>query len=160
LYEQLGFEPLGPAVPCGQARFVPMVVTPERIKERIGRAIELWRKRLAKQGSGGRSQESGVRGQESGVRSQESGVRGRESAEVHGRSEGPSSLTPGPWPLTPAAVCLLPGPVAIAPAVRAAFQQPPLYHRAAEFIERFEEVRRRLGDLVGGCDVALWTGSG
>jgi aspartate aminotransferase-like enzyme len=57
-------------------------------------------------------------------------------------------------------VCLLPGPVAIAPAVRDAFHQPPIYHRGPEFIARFAQVRRTLGDLVGGRDVALLNGSG
>jgi hypothetical protein len=46
LYEQLGFERLGPAVPCGSARFVPMIVTPGRIAEQTGHAMALWRKRL------------------------------------------------------------------------------------------------------------------
>ncbi|OAI40683.1 hypothetical protein AYO40_04540, partial [Planctomycetaceae bacterium SCGC AG-212-D15] len=57
-------------------------------------------------------------------------------------------------------VCLLPGPVAISAAVRDAFHQPPVYHRGPEFIERFAQVRRTLGDLVGGRQVALLNGSG
>jgi aspartate aminotransferase-like enzyme len=57
-------------------------------------------------------------------------------------------------------ICLLPGPVAIAPAVREAFHQPPVYHRGPAFIDRFAQVRRTLGDLVGGRDVALLNGSG
>jgi aspartate aminotransferase-like enzyme len=57
-------------------------------------------------------------------------------------------------------VCLLPGPVPTSEAVRAAFHQPPVYHRGPEFIELFQEVRRQLGDLVGGRDVALLNGSG
>jgi aspartate aminotransferase-like enzyme len=133
LYEQLGFEPLGPAVPCGQARFVPMVATPARMAERLGRAIELWRKRLERQGSE-------VTGDSEGSLARDA-------------SEGVSSLTPAP-------ICLLPGPVSVAPAVTAAFQQPPVYHRGTEFIERFQRVRRALGELVGGRDVALFTGSG
>jgi aspartate aminotransferase-like enzyme len=62
--------------------------------------------------------------------------------------------------VTPEPVCLLPGPVTIAPAVRQAFHQPPVYHRGPEFIGRFQQVRRSLGDMVGGRDVAILNGSG
>ena len=57
-------------------------------------------------------------------------------------------------------VCLLPGPVTTAEAVRAAFHQPPIYHRGPEFIRRFMKVRSLLGKIVGGRDVALLNGSG
>src|SRR5262249_49993317 len=57
-------------------------------------------------------------------------------------------------------VCLLPGPVSVAPAVREAFRQPPLYHRGPEFIALLEAVRRQLGEMVGGRDVAVVNGSG
>lgn len=57
-------------------------------------------------------------------------------------------------------VCLLPGPVTISAAVREAFHQPPIYHRGSEFIALFQKVRRILGDLVGGRDVAILNGSG
>lgn len=57
-------------------------------------------------------------------------------------------------------VCLLPGPVTTSQAVRAAFHQPPIYHRGPEFIDLFQQVRRTLGDMVGGRDVALLNGSG
>src|SRR5437899_1700983 len=57
-------------------------------------------------------------------------------------------------------VCLLPGPVTTAPAVQGAFHQPPIYHRGPEFIALFQKVRRRLGEIVGGRDVALFNGSG
>lgn len=57
-------------------------------------------------------------------------------------------------------VCLLPGPVTIAAAVHRAFQQPPIYHRGPEFLALFRQVRRTLGGLVGGRDVALFNGSG
>jgi aspartate aminotransferase-like enzyme len=60
----------------------------------------------------------------------------------------------------PQAICLLPGPVATSPAVCAAFNQPPLYHRGPEFIALFAKVRRTLSSLVGGRDVALLNGSG
>ena len=57
-------------------------------------------------------------------------------------------------------VCLLPGPVALSVGVRTALQNPPLYHREPEFVTLFENVRARLGSLVGGRDVALFVGSG
>src|SRR5262249_45579201 len=60
----------------------------------------------------------------------------------------------------PEPVCLLPGPVPVAPAVRAAFQQSPIYHRGWEFIRLFQKVRRTLGELVGRRGVALLNGSG
>jgi aspartate aminotransferase-like enzyme len=71
--------------------------------------------------------------------------------------------TPSPVsPVSPASppLSLLPGPVAMASAVRAAFAEPPLYHREPAFLDRYEELRRRLGELVGGREVALWNGSG
>jgi aspartate aminotransferase-like enzyme len=136
LYEQLGFEALGPAVPCGQARFVPMVATPARMAERNGRAMQLWRKRLERQVT------SRVEGRGSKI---------EEDSNLRSSTLDPRSST---------SVCLLPGPVAVAPAVTAAFHQSPVYHRATEFIERFQQVRQALGELVGGRDVALFTGSG
>src|SRR5438445_6274306 len=71
--------------------------------------------------------------------------------ESHMQRVAPSRATP---------VCLLPGPVTIAPAVSHAFHQPPIYHRGPEFIGLFQKVRRSLGELVGGRDVALFNGSG
>ena len=71
--------------------------------------------------------------------------------ESHMQRVTPSRATP---------VCLLPGPVTIAPAVSHAFHQPPIYHRGPEFIGLFQKVRRSLGELVGGRDVALFNGSG
>ena len=47
-----------------------------------------------------------------------------------------------------------------AKAVEEAFHQPPVYHRGPEFIGRFAAVRRLLGDIVGGRDVAILNGSG
>ncbi|MCC6420653.1 MAG: aminotransferase class V-fold PLP-dependent enzyme [Gemmataceae bacterium] len=58
------------------------------------------------------------------------------------------------------AVCLLPGPVTTSDAVRAAFHEPPIYHRGPEFIRRFAALRRRLGEMVGSKDVAILNGSG
>ena len=57
-------------------------------------------------------------------------------------------------------VCLLPGPVTISAEVQSAFHEAPIYHRGAEFIGRFMQVREFLGQLVGGRDVALLNGSG
>jgi aspartate aminotransferase-like enzyme len=57
-------------------------------------------------------------------------------------------------------VCLVPGPVALSAGVRAAWRQPPLYHRGAGFVALFENVRSRLSSLVGGRDTALFLGSG
>ena len=57
-------------------------------------------------------------------------------------------------------VCLLPGPVTQSGEVRAAMQLPPHYHRGTEFLTLFERVRKQLGELVGGRDVAMFLGSG
>jgi len=57
-------------------------------------------------------------------------------------------------------VCLLPGPVTMAPEVRAAFHQPPVYHRGETFIADFEEVRRQLAAMTNSRDVAFLNGSG
>lgn len=76
------------------------------------------------------------------------------------RISGPEDAGPDNGIAPREAVCLLPGPVTIAPAVRDAFTEPPIYHRGGDFIERFEHVRRTLGGLVGGRDVALLNGSG
>lgn len=46
LYRQLGFEPLGPAVRCGAAAFVPMVVTTGQLARKHERSIRLWHNRL------------------------------------------------------------------------------------------------------------------
>jgi aspartate aminotransferase-like enzyme len=113
LYEELGFEPLGPAVVSGGARFVPMAATPDRIAACNAHRLELWRRRLARLADGA--------GQP---------------------------------------VSLLPGPVPVAEAVRAAFHRPPLYHRGPEFLALFGRVRRSLGRLVAGREVALFHGSG
>jgi aspartate aminotransferase-like enzyme len=113
MYQEMGFEPLGPAVRSGQALFVPMVVEIGRLTAKKQRTIQLWRRRLERE------------------------------------------ATPPGEP-----VCLLPGPVRIAPVVHQAFHQGPIYHRGPEFIALFQRVRRILGDLVGGRDVALLNGSG
>jgi aspartate aminotransferase-like enzyme len=67
-----------------------------------------------------------------------------------------------PRPSRSRTISLLPGPVEIAEAVKLALSSPVRSHRSAEFVDRFEEVRGRLGDLVGrsGSLVALVSGSG
>jgi aspartate aminotransferase-like enzyme len=138
LYDQMGFEPMGPPVPCGQAQFVPMAIELGKLAYTNRRFIELFGNKIG-------------RGDEEGDPS----------------SEGNRNLTLlhhkgllAPRTDEPPAVCLLPGPVTVAPMVHEAFRQPPIYHRGPEFIALFKKVRRTLGDLVGGRDVALFNGSG
>jgi aspartate aminotransferase-like enzyme len=49
LYRQFGFEPLGQAVRCGQANFVPMGVTISQLVECNERVAQMWRKHLRRQ---------------------------------------------------------------------------------------------------------------
>lgn len=42
LYRRLGFEVLGPSVPCGQALFVPMVLKVGQLPKRVQRVKRLW----------------------------------------------------------------------------------------------------------------------
>ena len=46
LYLHLGFVPLGPAVGQGRAQFVPMWLSLPTLEAKMGRLIELWKKRL------------------------------------------------------------------------------------------------------------------
>jgi aspartate aminotransferase-like enzyme len=134
LYRRLGFVPLGPPVPGGAATFVPMSVTFPELQAKLHKLISLWKKhihRVARPGGNGAFH----------VASAAEEILGAAAAEQE-------------------PVCLLPGPVTTAPAVREAFQQPPIYHRGPEFIARFEQVRRTLADLSGCRDVALLNGSG
>lgn len=119
LYERLGFVRLGPAVPCGNASFVPMAMTIGVIPPKMQRVKNMWEMHL------GKLQPM--------------------------TSQSPKYSEP---------VCLLPGPVTMSRAVREAFSQPPIYHRGPEFIERFVQTRHRLGEMVGGRDVAILNGSG
>jgi predicted N-acetyltransferase YhbS len=48
LYERLGFRPLGPAVKCGQAAFVPMSVQ-FPLDESVDRLAQMWSNRIARQ---------------------------------------------------------------------------------------------------------------
>jgi aspartate aminotransferase-like enzyme len=54
----------------------------------------------------------------------------------------------------------LPGPVAISRAVHDAFVRPPVSHRAPEFIEDVNAVRRRLCELTGAHYAEVMLGSG
>jgi aspartate aminotransferase-like enzyme len=128
LYGHIGFQPLGPAVPCGAAQFVPMVVSVEQLPRLNSRFVELWRKH----------------------RLHMDDVTGSARDRTHDRSHDRK----------PPPICLLPGPVTISQAVRQAFQQPAIYHRGPEFIDRFNEVRGKLSQMVGGKDVAILNGSG
>jgi aspartate aminotransferase-like enzyme len=131
MYERLGFVPLGPAVGNGRASFIPMVLTIGQLPFRIERIKKLW--------------ESHVR---------HHGTRSRRRQPTN--DEPPDVAAAG----AEEEVCLLPGPVTTAQAVRQAFHQPPVYHRGPEFIRRFAAVRRLLGEVAGGRDVAILNGSG
>src|SRR5262245_59867510 len=50
LYEQLGFEQIGPPVSSGKAVFVPMVCQVSNIREKKRRLFDLWLRRLKKRG--------------------------------------------------------------------------------------------------------------
>lgn len=126
LYQRLGFKPLGQAVQCGAASFVPMQVTFEHLQVTLSKVIRLWQGRV--------------------YRATPTNGNGTTDEEGNHDEQEP--------------VCLLPGPVTVAAAVREAFLEPPIYHRGKEFISRFEEVRRLLGNMAGGRDVALFNGSG
>ncbi|WP_348265222.1 aminotransferase class V-fold PLP-dependent enzyme [Telmatobacter sp. DSM 110680] len=58
------------------------------------------------------------------------------------------------------ATSLLPGPVAMSESVIEAFHQVPISHRSQRFIELYEELRRRLGELMGGLQPVVLCGSG
>ncbi|MBI1917630.1 MAG: aminotransferase class V-fold PLP-dependent enzyme [Planctomycetes bacterium] len=148
LYEQLGFERIGPPVQGGRAVFIPMAVRVSNIAEKKHRAMQLWIKRLAKRGSDGETTSP-----ESGTRSQEAD----EEHDLAGPRRGPA---PASVPRGQKVVCLLPGPVTIAPEVHAAFHRMPIYHRGPDFLELFEKVRGRLARMVGCRNVAIFNGSG
>jgi aspartate aminotransferase-like enzyme/N-acyl-L-homoserine lactone synthetase len=130
LYEGIGFRPIGPPVACGQASFVPMTISVPGLKDAVQSRWERWRRHTE------RAKDTGSR------------IEDRASRSDNGRLHDGEPI------------CLLPGPVATAAPVREAFQRAPIYHRGPEFIEQFERVRKTLGKLVGGRDVALLNGSG
>lgn len=130
LYQQFGFEPLGPAVRCGQASFVPMRVSISRLVGRYHQSVRRWHQRQRRMAG------------QSAVGSRQSAGWGLPAANCR------------------LPTVLLPGPVTIASAVHAAFHEPPIYHRGPEFVALFERVRRALAQLTGARDVALFNGSG
>ena len=54
----------------------------------------------------------------------------------------------------------LPGPVPLSPTVRAAFAQPPVYHRDAEFQQSFARTKSRLCRLTHADRVEILVGTG
>jgi aspartate aminotransferase-like enzyme len=130
LYHRLGFEALGPAVPCGQSSFVPMALTIGKLPDKIARMKQLWEEHLDRA-----SVDQG----------------GPSHSEADREADTSSS---------PAEVCLLPGPVTTSAAVQQAFHEPPIYHRGPEFIRRFLKVRRALTEMTGARGVAILNGSG
>jgi len=131
LYQHLGFAPLGPAVPSGRTAFVPMRVSLRHLESKLQRVMSLWRRHVQRAGT-------------------------RHVAHGNGNGEAWDSGNGH----CDEKVCLLPGPVTVAPAVQVAFRQSPIYHRGPEFIALFQKVRRRLGEMTGGRDVAIFNGSG
>lgn len=139
-YKKLGFEALGPAVPCGDSSFVPMRVSVPGVQESYPHFINKWLRRLDREAANGNGKAIlKVNGHEANG----------SAAELMNGDDDARHI-----------VGLLPGPVTTAPAVREAFHHPPIYHRGSEFIGRFEGVRRQLGNLVNARDVALFNGSG
>jgi aspartate aminotransferase-like enzyme len=148
LYQRLGFRPLGPAVPSGAAAFIPMVLDLHAVPAnmlRLKSQYEMHCRRGVERGA-----RSAERGEWEGNGAEKG--KGSENGDGEEAHHSPRSMHHE--------VCLLPGPVTTAPAVRQAFHQPPIYHRGPEFIERFVEVRRTLGRMVGARDVAILNGSG
>jgi aspartate aminotransferase-like enzyme len=140
LYQRIGFVPLGPAVPCGNAAFVPMVLPVGELPERMRRIKQQWETHLDRM--------TGRRGA------------GFQPAEDRQAGSLPHEVRPSKRGRSRNEICLLPGPVTLSPAVRAAFEEPPIYHRGSEFIDRFVQVRRTLGAMVGGRNVVMLNGSG
>ena len=73
-------------------------------------------------------------------------------------------LSFSPPPAPPASlwtpVSFLPGPVDVGDAARQAFARPPVSHRAAAFLDAFQETRAALRRLTGAAHVQVMTGSG
>lgn len=131
IYQELGFEPLGPAVQAGKATFLPMVNRVADIRSKKLRTFEAFEKRLQRRdGSEGENGEP-------------------PAPSCEGRLRGRRKM-----------VCLLPGPVTIAPSVHAAFHRAPIYHRGSEFLELYEKVRGQLARLTRSRNVAILNGSG
>lgn len=114
LYQRLGFSPLGPEQPSGQAFFTPLALEVRRAPPQV--------KRIAR------------------------------------RLERMAGLAPLPG--RGGTISLQPGPPQWSPLVRRALRSRAISHRDPRFIARFERVRRVLGEMAGGVDAALSTGSG
>jgi aspartate aminotransferase-like enzyme/N-acyl-L-homoserine lactone synthetase len=158
MYQRLGFEALGPAVPCGKASFVPMMLSLDNLPERMLRVKEQWETHLDHvKGRGARGQGPGARGQRRAGKND-----GQDDRETSPLPPRPSPLAPRPSANGRAReeICLLPGPVTVSRAVRDAFHEPPIYHRGSEFIDHFVQVRRTLSAMVGGRSVVILNGSG
>jgi hypothetical protein len=140
LYEQLGFERIGPDVTSGNAVFVPMVCQVADIRGRKQRLFELWFRRLKKRN-------------EAGAGEDRQGGEGREGPNEFEVKPNQSAAS------TRKTVCLLPGPVMIAPEVHEAFHQAPIYHRGDQFLDLFERVREKLTHLTHCRNVAILNGS-
>jgi aspartate aminotransferase-like enzyme len=156
LYRRIGFRPLGPAVRSGGASFVPMVLDLYDMPGHILRMKRQWETRYGQTyqdvtppGPGGNGTPGGGAGDGTPAAADAAPPPAHVTAVVAAHAAGPRTE-----------VCLLPGPVTASPAVRRAFHESPIYHRGPEFIERFVGVRRTLGRMVGGRDVAILNGSG
>jgi aspartate aminotransferase-like enzyme len=57
-------------------------------------------------------------------------------------------------------ISLLPGPVEMSKTVVEAFHAVPISHRSQQFIELYGELRKRLGELMGGLQPVVLCGSG
>lgn len=140
LYEELGFEPIGPPVGGGPVVFIPMAAPLDSVPGKKQRLLQLWMKRIKHRVGAGRR---GAGGEPDA-----------EDSDAEPPAAGPGRADGG------AAVCLLPGPVTIAPEVHAAFHRPPIYHRGPDFLDLFERVRERLARVVNCRHVAVLNGSG
>jgi aspartate aminotransferase-like enzyme len=148
LYEQLGFEAVGPAVSAGKALFVPMVCPVSAIKGRKQRLFELWFRRIQKRS-------------ETSAPPENAGPALSPAADEETRERPAWEVATAPLPRRKEdLVCLLPGPVTIAPAVHAAFQRVPIYHRGPEFLAVYEKVREQLARMTRSRQVAILNGSG
>ena len=76
------------------------------------------------------------------------------------RNEFAGRLHPSAAEQPRAVLNFLPGPVAIRPAVQEAFAQPPMSHRAPEFVESVARIKAQLCELAGTEGVELLLGSG
>jgi len=132
LYHRLGFQELGPAVPDGEASFVPMVCRPDQFPAKLNEDIDRFKRLMARR-NGETSDVTTVRKQLERV---------------------------GPTPLS--TVSLLPGPVSISDDVAQAWAETPISHRSKRFIDLYEYVKTQLGELVGGNGIqtAILCGSG